>query len=184
MSEYTPTTEEMRAFYTAERLDGPHLGGFPAPTVEQAESEFNAWLAAHDDEVRAATLREALDTESHPWELLDFRQAWEEADARFEVGTRVRQGLAAMLTRRAALLTERLGAGVATEEPEWEYSWAGTDDEGDEWVMDDSFDTRAAAEAYIRRPIGGWVSTDNGKLVRRRKAGPWVPVKQEGADDA
>ena len=63
MSEYTPTTEEMRAFYTAERLDGPHLRGFPPPTVEQAESEFNAWLAAHDAEVRAGVV-----TEEPEWE--------------------------------------------------------------------------------------------------------------------
>lgn len=58
MSEYTPTTDEMRAFYTAERLDGPHLGGFPLPTVEQAETEFDRWLAAHDAEVRAGVVAE------------------------------------------------------------------------------------------------------------------------------
>jgi len=52
MSEYTPTTDEMRAFYTAERLDGPHLDGFPPPTVKHAEAEFDRWLAAHDAEVR------------------------------------------------------------------------------------------------------------------------------------
>lgn len=69
------------------------------------------------------------------------------------------------------------------EEPEWEYGWAGTDDEGDDWVMDDTFDTRESAEAYTRRPIGRWVRTDHGELVRRRKAGPWVPVKQEGESD-
>ncbi|RBO72825.1 hypothetical protein [Microbacterium sp. H6] len=61
MSEYTPTTDEMRAFYTAERLDGPHLGGFPLPTVEQAETEFDRWLAAHDAEVRAEARHEFCD---------------------------------------------------------------------------------------------------------------------------
>lgn len=54
MSEYTPTIEEMRAFYTAERLDGPHLEGFPEPTVEQAEAEFDRWLS----EVRASVVAE------------------------------------------------------------------------------------------------------------------------------
>lgn len=44
MSEYTPTTAEMRAFYTAERLDGPHLEGLPEPTANQAESEFDRWF--------------------------------------------------------------------------------------------------------------------------------------------
>jgi len=52
MAEYTPTTDEMRTFYTAERLDGPHLDGFLPPTVDQAEAEFDRWLAAHDDQVR------------------------------------------------------------------------------------------------------------------------------------
>lgn len=75
-----------------------------------------------------------------------------------------------------------IAAGVVAEEPEWEYSWAGTDDEGDDWVMDDAFDTRGAAVAYVTRPIGRWVNTDNGTLVRRRKAGPWVPVDEDGAD--
>lgn len=63
-------------------------------------------------------------------------------------------------------------------ETEWEFSWVGTDDEGDEWVMNDTFDTRESAEAYTRRPIGGWVHTDHGELVRRRKAGQWMPVEQ------
>lgn len=63
-------------------------------------------------------------------------------------------------------------------ETEWEFSWSGTDDEGDDWVMDDTFDSRESAEAYTRRPIGGWVHTDHGELVRRRKAGPWMPVEQ------
>lgn len=52
MSNYTPTTDEMRAFYTAERLDGPHLEGFPLPTVQQAEAEFDRWLKVRDAEVR------------------------------------------------------------------------------------------------------------------------------------
>lgn len=52
MSEpYTPTDEEMRAFCTAERLDGPHLSGFPTPTVGEAEAEFDRWLAEHDRQV-------------------------------------------------------------------------------------------------------------------------------------
>lgn len=104
MSEYTPTTDEMRAFYTAERLDGPHLEGFPPPTVDQAEAEFNAWLSAHDAEVRA---------------------------------------------------------GVVAEEPEWEYG-----------VKFDDLPGRV----FDRLP------GDPRATHRRRKAGPWVPVEQEGAE--
>lgn len=57
MSDYTPTTEEMRAFYTAERIDvHPHL--FPKPSAEEAEAEFDRWLAAHDAEVRTSVISE------------------------------------------------------------------------------------------------------------------------------
>lgn len=70
MSEYTPTIDEMRAFYTAERLDGPHLDGFPPPTVEQAETEFNLWLAAHDAEVQAQVVAEEPEWE-YGWAWAD-----------------------------------------------------------------------------------------------------------------
>ncbi|WP_420114532.1 hypothetical protein [Pseudactinotalea sp.] len=53
-----------------------------------------------------------------------------------------------------ALLTQKLAHGVVAEEPEWEYG----------------YDSIADAEA--ERPT-----------MRRRKAGPWVPVEQEGRDE-
>jgi len=61
--QYTPTVEEMRSFYVAERLDGPHLAGFPKPTVSQAEAEFDRGLAAHDAQV----LRDAADEFEEYW---------------------------------------------------------------------------------------------------------------------
>lgn len=59
-------------------------------------------------------------------------------------------------------------AGVVTEEPEWEYAY-----EVDGYWDDDKF----VVEEY--RHVG---DTSPHALARRRKAGPWVPVKQEGAE--
>lgn len=66
-------------------------------------------------------------------------------------------------------------------EPEYEYSWEGVDDEGDDWIMDEWFATVAGAERYADSRMGNWVRTDNGKLIRRVKAGAWEPApNQEG----
>ena len=51
MSNYTPTTDEVRDAYGYWSDSGPH-----APP-----DEFNRWLAAHDAEVRAQALNEAAD---------------------------------------------------------------------------------------------------------------------------
>lgn len=68
-------------------------------------------------------------------------------------------------------------AGVMPQpEPEYEYSWEGVDDEGDDWIVDECFATVAGAERYADSLMGNWVRTDNGKLVRRVKAGAWEPV--------
>lgn len=132
MSEYTPTTDEMRAFYTAERLDGPHLDGFPPPTVEQAETEFNLWLAAHDAEVQAQ---------------------------------------------------------VVAEEPEWEYGFQLREsDSGDVYDQEVGFDTEQDATDEGNKRIHDEDDDEYPplalRLIRRAKSGPWVPVKQEGADRA
>lgn len=72
-------------------------------------------------------------------------------------------------------------AGVTQSEPEYEYTWAGTDDEGDDWIMDDWFATVGGAEQYANSLLGGWVRTDNGRLARRVKAGAAEPApNQEG----
>jgi hypothetical protein len=63
-------------------------------------------------------------------------------------------------------------ARVAAEEPEWEY---GVDHEGDGAVEKFGWKSYAAAKV---------AETRDGIFMRRRKAGPWVPVKQEGESDA
>ena len=62
-------------------------------------------------------------------------------------------------------------------EPEWEYAWAGTDELGDDWIGDAVFDSVAEARTFFNHST--WVRTQSGELVRRRKAGPWLPVKGE-----
>lgn len=58
MSDYTPTTEEVREFIeAADRVIAGMVSGSPA--VEA----FDRWLAAHDDEVRAGVV-----TEEPEWE--------------------------------------------------------------------------------------------------------------------
>lgn len=57
-----------------------------------------------------------------------------------------------------------------TDEPEWEYGIAlfGEMDDVQPWATEE----KALRELQDADDI----------LIRRRKAGPWVPVKQEGAE--
>lgn len=72
---------------------------------------------------------------------------------------------------------DRARAGVVAEEPEWEYGWhtgstvslIGRREQIDEWLM-----------------VRGWKLGEGdwgSRIMQRTAAGPWVPVKQEGADD-
>lgn len=49
MSEYTPTTEDVRGWYAGAR----YVFGDPDRQHPDMEDEFDRWLAAHDAEVRA-----------------------------------------------------------------------------------------------------------------------------------
>jgi hypothetical protein len=54
MAEYTPTTTEILASYVI----GEHLTNSAFP-VKETEACFRNWLAAHDEQVRAAAAQEA-----------------------------------------------------------------------------------------------------------------------------
>lgn len=58
MSDYTPTTAELRRDYSRPGV----LGEFAAQDIAEAEAEFDRWLAAHDREVKARALREAAES--------------------------------------------------------------------------------------------------------------------------
>ena len=57
MSDYTPTTEDVRHAYVSARSEEE----FAASYLSQFEPEFDRWLAAHDAEVAAQALRDAAD---------------------------------------------------------------------------------------------------------------------------
>jgi hypothetical protein len=54
MSEYTPTTEQMRSAWIANRWES--IGQLRS---EGSDAEVDRWLLAHDAEIRTATLKEA-----------------------------------------------------------------------------------------------------------------------------
>lgn len=83
-------------------------------------------------------------------------------------------------------------AGVVAEEPEWEYGWKSHFPNGEEyeWLACES---RRDAEQQIRsaqaaETVSGYEGDERltYSLWKRTKSrpGPWVRVKQEGADDA
>lgn len=61
---------------------------------------------------------------------------------------------------------------------EWEYGWAGEDD-ASPWLLDQEFESVREAEAFASSAERAWVRRDGGHIVRRRKAGPWLPVEGE-----
>lgn len=152
--------EEMKKYEEAVRdVIGMHaivLGRGGAGYVE-----FDAWLAAHDAEVRA-------DAESDP--------AKDERLVRYiAMATPLGYQSALTVVQQMTLMiqaeTEARRAGVVAEEPEWEYTRQA---EANGWAGPAAYRDEAHASDGL---MPGW------RVVRRRKAGPWVPVKQEGADD-
>lgn len=55
MSEYTPTTEQVRNFWAS---DGTHQPAAKSYDYGESRNEFDRWLARHDAEVKAEALRE------------------------------------------------------------------------------------------------------------------------------
>lgn len=147
MTDYTPTTETVRERFA---------DGFPRAGYIQALEDFDRWLAAHDAEVRAAALREAAEF-IQPWNY-DRPDDWTEI-ARSEA---------------ASADTLRTLAGVAAEEPEWEYGVALAGGNPDGYIY--RWPTLEAAEALAELNPAYKPS-----YYRRVKAGPWEPLP-EGAD--
>ena len=115
--------------------------------------------------------------------LIEEARAWAKVAAR--VGRNIVRDVDSgiLLARRLADALE--AAGVAPQpEPEYEYSWEGVDDEGDDWIMGEWFATVAGAERYADSRMGNWVRTDNGKLIRRVKAGAWEPAPNQPDGDS
>lgn len=186
MSEYAPTTGEVRRRYAYARSAG-HKN-------QSAVAEFDRWLAAHDAEKRAeweAERRAPVHEEGErALEALKARltvarlgkSAFREAD----------KDLVAMESARAALsATLAALAEQGTEEPEWEYGWVSRYPSGEQASESDSGNTREFAERAVAKNREYWPGQQNAPLEyllsKRTKAvpaGPWVPVEQEGESDA
>src|SRR5690606_6667598 len=81
-----------------------------------------------------------------------------------------------------------LGAGVVAEEPEWEYGYELIEsDTRDVHTRSGAFASEEAARHWARKAHEDESNPEYPPLdvliVRRRKAGPWLPVEQ-GDDDA
>lgn len=165
MSEYTPTTEEVQKRY-AEGEEHLHTYG-PAPL----RTEFNRWLAAHDAEVRAG--------EADAWDA--GYEAGAEDQAEVE-GHRYRPGAKDTWdfdhwTKNPHRDVESPDAVVA-EEPEWEYGvWLKHATSPFTPPVMSVRNLEAAKHLAALNPLHAPT------YFRRRKAGPWVPVKQEGEGD-
>lgn len=74
MSDYTPTTEEVRGDYATFQL--PAHGGDFRTEYAEGVAEFDRWLDAHDAEVRAGFVPEEPGRGTA--EALGFREAYRE----------------------------------------------------------------------------------------------------------
>lgn len=82
-------------------------------------------------------------------------------------------GITAALEAADALIA----AGVVAEEPEWEYGISSGHGSVNYVGTRESVDDRVKSFEKAGAPL-----RDVESIVRRRKVGLWVPVKQEGAD--
>lgn len=78
--------------------------------------------------------------------------------------------LRAIFDRWLAAHDAEVRAGVVTEEPEWEYGWR--DDRPVRWASGTNL------PASFPKTVYPYESRPGLTRVRRRKAGPWVPVEQ------
>lgn len=173
MSEYTPTTKDVREVWIYAQ-DITHDEG-----EDFHGAEFDRWLAAHDAEV----LRAAAVELEHSIHHLDPAHP---SELSFINCTRID----AKLLRERADRTEAR-AGVVAEEPEWEYGY--------ELIESDTRDVLSRGWPFGTAERAGEKATKRAaeefdpeypplipQVVRRSKCGPWlavgewVPVKQEG----
>lgn len=131
MSEYTPTTKDVREVWIYAQ-DITHDEG-----EDFHGAEFDRWRAAHDAEKdRLAEAVQAAYNALH----METRE------------------------RAIAILHDAL-SGVVAEEPEWEYARQA---EANGWTGPAVYRDEAHASDGL---MPGW------RVVRRRKAGPWVPLE-------
>lgn len=93
------------------------------------------------------------------------------AEAEKELPPLIVNGIDTMAVGRIAYVAGYIaGALRRSKEPEWEYGEQSRLDPERVWTVDPE------SQSMI------WADIPESKRVRRRAAGPWVPVKQEGAE--
>jgi len=155
MAEHTPTTEEIRTRATRSTT----YPQFESPTLRE---DWDRWLAAHDAEERGRAFAEAAGV------ARNYDTGYDTTAA----------------TIAEALADAAAARGVLAEEPEWEYGW--------NWLSHPYTEAKSfspqgdeQSRADFAEKTGRQISPV--QVYRRTPAvpaGPWVPVKQEGADDA
>lgn len=171
MSDVSKTNAELIA-ETIRRVDGNHTMGAGelseqiAAALESATRVPEQGEASDDRETfekRAMRQRTEL-ADPHPW-ILRIRQC-------FIDGGGTPRAFDACINQYVATAINRDGA------PEWEYS-VGFDDPGHGWTSDiaEIHDEQEDAEEDYRKSYGSWLAGD--QIVRRRKAGLWLPVEGE-----
>jgi len=166
MSEYTPTTEEVRNGFSRSR----QMPQFQSPALQ---SDFDRWLAAHDAEVRAVERERAA---------LHAEEGYRYEENCDDIAKRIRSGEPAEISARP---------GVVAEEPEWEIGVSYSTPSGPSidgyrirsYMKVESVEKAREFAALVERPM----------IQKRTKAvpaGEWVrvPVDQEhesgGEDNA
>ncbi|MBT2484821.1 MULTISPECIES: hypothetical protein [unclassified Microbacterium] len=175
MAEHTLTTETIRERFAD--AYGNYANGL---------EDFDRWLAAHDAEVRADHESEAAERLGLLlWHLTGGRLS----KSTYDVSTMVAQIEDTFERERAAEQADVVRAGVVAEEPDWEYGYELIEsDTRDVLTRGFPFDTAAQAAVDALRRADEEFDPEypplSPEVVRRRKAGPWVPVNQEGASHA
>lgn len=135
-----------------------------------------------------------------------IRSAWAKAHP-FPLTTDVDERYAEF-DRALAAHDAEVRAGVVAEEPEWEYGWhtgstvslIGRRDQVEEWLAVRGWKLGEGdwgSRVMRRRVAGSWMPAEqegawhlpldlpaDDSEPQQRSFTPWVPVKQEGADDA
>lgn len=173
MTEYMPTTEEIREHWRS---------AWRPSTPQASDASFDRWLAAHDAEVRAGMLPKGAEFFPDMGGIQSRGEIYYPADY---VITRTD------IAKLRAQIEAEVRASVLAEqgEPEWEWGYRLVGDDGDVYKIGFAYDDpREPSERGRMRVVEeNEVHEANGmprlsfELIRRRKAGPWLPVEEDPA---
>lgn len=184
MNVYTPTTEEIAGWWA--HKGGSTASPYYASKLTKRAKEFDRWLTAHDATKRAEWEAEQGDkpapcvmTHTPPF---NFAQC-ETHDETFPLGGACKwygkESIYEVLEdetdeqrMRAVRAEQQLEILRAEQGETWEYCIAYPS--GDKWNTGGVEPFKAEQDAWDDLEKGEYLTSD--RVVRRRKAGPWLPV--------